>query len=145
MELTAAIKSSWSWVGIKPVKVVGDNSFGNLIVEDEGGCYWRLCPEDLYCKVIAKNRRELDDISSRQDFLRDWYMTSLVAQAKECLGPLRQGYKYCLKIPGILGGEYSSSNLATISLTELVTASGHIAKQIRDIPDGVNIQFKITE
>ena len=145
MELTTEIESAWGWVGIKPAKVVGDNSFGNLIVEDESGCYWRLCPEDLYCKVIAHNRGELDDISTSQEFLHDWYMKGLVAQAKDRLGPLRPGYKYCLKIPGVLGGEYGGSNLATISLAELVAASGHIAKQIHDLPDGTKIQFKLTE
>lgn len=124
MELTAEIESAWGWVGIKPAKVVGDNSFENLMLEDENGRYWRLCPEDLSCEVFGQSRCEL---------------------ARELLGPLRPGYKYCLKVPAMLGGEYGGSNLATISLAGLVAASGHIAKQIRDLSDGTKVQFKITE
>ena len=94
MELLTSISESWSWIGIRPVQVVGDNSFGHLIIKDEAGLYWRLCPEDLYCKIVANSRAELDTLSQNQEFLEDWYMVNLEAAAKEQLGPLRPGYKY---------------------------------------------------
>ena len=72
-------------------------------------------------------------------------MTDLVHQAREFLGPLRPGYKYCLKIPGTLGGEYGGDNLATISLSELIAASGHIAQQIQELPDGAQVKLAIVE
>ena len=145
MELIAIVNNAWGWVGLDSEQVVGDNEFGNLMIKDHSGRYWRLCPEDLYCKVVAQNRMELDALSQSQEFLRDWYMTELVAQAKENLGPLRPGYKYCLKIPGLLGGEYGGSNLATIPLAELISASGHIAKQIADLPDGAKVSLSIVD
>ena len=46
MSLVDDISQSWEWVGIEPVEVVGENDFGNLIIKDEEGKYWRLCPED---------------------------------------------------------------------------------------------------
>jgi hypothetical protein len=145
MELLTSIHESWSWTGIKPSQVVGDNSFGNLIIKDEVGLYWRLCPEDLYCKVVANSRAELDTLSHTQEFLEDWYMVNLEAAAKEQLGPLRPGYKYCLKIPGVLGGEYGGSNLATVPLVELVAVSGHMAREIQDLPNGAQIRLRVTE
>jgi len=72
-------------------------------------------------------------------------MKNLVTQAKELLGPLIEGRKYCLKIPGVLGGEYGGSNLATVPLVELVRFSGDVAKQIKDQPNGAQVQFKITD
>ena len=130
MELIASIKESWGWTGLDPDQVVGDNDFGNLLVRDQSGCYWRLCPEDLYCKVVAQSRAELDRLSQDQEFLSDWYMSELVNEARDRLGPLRPGFKYCLKIPGVLGGEYGGDNLATISLGGLISGSGHIAQQV---------------
>jgi hypothetical protein len=144
MELIATIEEAWGWVGIKPAQIVGDNDFGNLLIKDMAGQYWRLCPEDLYCKVVASSRTELDALSQDQEFLEDWYMANLVAIAKEKFGTLHPGYKYCLKIPGILGGEYGGSNLATILLKELLAASGHIAKEIQDLPNGAQVRFQIT-
>ena len=145
MQLIAIIEESWGWTGLQPDRVVDDNDFGNLLIKDTSGRYWRLCPEDLSCKIVATSKEALDDLFSQdQTFLGDWYMTQLVQQAKERLGPLRPGFKYCLKIPGVLGGEYGGDNLATMSFSGLISASGHIARQVRDLPDGAQVQLSIT-
>jgi hypothetical protein len=145
MELLAEIDNAWGWIGLKPAQIVGDNDFGNLIVKDEDGRYWRICPEDLYCRVVANDRAELDALAQSQDFLHDWYMANLVTEAKERHGPLPPGHKYCLKIPGILGGEYGGANLSIMSVAELVSFSGYVAKKIEALPDGTQVQLKITE
>jgi len=72
------------------------------MIKDIDDKYWHLCPEDLYCKVVAKNREELDKLSSDQEFLEDWYMQPLAEKAKEHIGPLTNGRNYCLVTPGIL-------------------------------------------
>ncbi len=87
MSLVEEIRQSWGWVGIEPVEVVGENDFGKLIVKDKDERYWRLCPEDCYCKVIADNRAELEALSANQDFLRDWYMAAFVSLANDQCGP----------------------------------------------------------
>ena len=143
MELIATVKEAWGWTGLEPDQIVGDNDFGNLMIKDRSGRYWRLCPEDLYCKVVAQSREGLDRLSRDQEFLRDWHMSGLAQQARERLGPLRPGFKYCLKIPGALGGEYGGDNLATISLSELISASGDIAQQIKGLPDGAQVKLSI--
>jgi hypothetical protein len=145
MDLISSIKRGWLWKGLDPALVVGENDFGNLIVKDAQGRYWRVCPEDLKCTVIANVRAELDALSQRQDFLHDWYMVALVEKAKRQLGPLRPGYKYCLKIPGPLGGEYGGTNLGTISLRELIEASGDIARQLDEVPDGAQVRLTVVE
>ena len=145
MNLVEELRESWGWVGLDPIEVVGENDFGNLIIKDKSGRYWRLCPEELSCEVVAHNREELDALSHNQEFLHDWYMRNLVTEAKEKLGPLAEGRKYCLKIPGILGGEYGGSNLATVPLVELVRFSGDVANQIKDLPSGTKIELKVTE
>ncbi|MEJ1096409.1 MULTISPECIES: T6SS immunity protein Tdi1 domain-containing protein [unclassified Pseudoxanthomonas] len=145
MELIAIVEDAWGWTGLKPDQIVGDNEFGNLMIKDKAGNYWRLCPEDLYCKIIASSRAELDQLSHDQAFLQDWYMEELVQQARERLGALPPGFKYCFKIPGTLGGEYGGDNLASIPLRELISASGHIALQIKDLPDGAKITLNVVD
>jgi len=70
-------------------------------------------------------------------------MKSLVTVAKSKLGLLSDGRKYCLKIPGVLGGKYDESNLATISLVELIRSSGHLANEVRELPDGAQIKLSV--
>ncbi len=145
MTIVDEILQSWGWAGIKPMEVVGQNDFGNLIIKDEDGRYWRLCPEDCYCKIIAANRAELERLSRDQEFLHDWYMSALVEQARKQCGPLAAGRKYCLKIPGVLGGEYGGDNLATAPQVELVRFSGDVARQIEEIPDGSPIELRVID
>jgi len=145
MELISVVKEAWGWTGLEPDRIVGDNDFGNLMIKDRSGVYWLLCPEDLSCEVIARSRAELDQLSQDREFLRDWYMRDLVAAARDRLGPLRPGFKYCLRIPGVLGGEYGGDNLGTISLSELISASGYIAQQIEDLPDGAQVKLSVVD
>jgi hypothetical protein len=145
MNLVDEIRQSWSWVGLDPVEVISENDFGNLIVKDAEGKYWRLCPEDCSCSVIAANRQELDALSTNQEFLLDWYMRALIELAREKCGPLSEDQKYCLKIPGLLGGEYGGDNLATAPLVELVRISGDIAKQTHNLPDGAAVKLKVVD
>jgi hypothetical protein len=145
MQLLDEVRSAWGWVGIDPIDLIDDNEFGNLILEDTNGKFWRLCPEDLYCEVVASSREELDRLAKDRDFLRDWYMQDLVDQAFQRLGALAPGRKYCLKIPGVFGGEYGGDNLATISVDELISASGHIAQQVADLPDGTSVKLSVAD
>jgi hypothetical protein len=68
MDLISEIRSAWGWVGIDPHEVVGENDFGNLIIKDTDGKYWRMCPEDVYCEIVANNRDELDKLSQDPDY-----------------------------------------------------------------------------
>ncbi|QQS42319.1 MAG: DUF1851 domain-containing protein [Acidobacteriota bacterium] len=145
MNLIDAIRESWGWTGVEPEEVVKENAFGNLLIRDVDGRFWRLCPEDLYCEVIAQDQDELDGLFADPEFLEDWRMEELVRQAEEVLGPLGEDQKYCLVIPGVLGGEYSVSNIARLPLGELIAVSGDLAKQIADVPDGGQVRLEIVD
>ena len=145
MDLITDIREAWGWAGIDPLEIVDENDFGNLIVKDTESKYWRICPENIYCKVVANNREELDRLFRDQEFLADWYMTALVEQARERVGSSTGGRKYCLVIPGVLGGAYDASNIKSVPLDELVRLSGDIGRQIRDLPDGAEIELKVVD
>ena len=145
MSIINVIKESWGWVGLEPEEVVGENDFGNLIIRDVNGKYWRLSPEDVYCRVVAQDRAELDKLSNDQEFLADWYMSDLVDQARKKLGSLQPGRKYHLAIPGVLGGSYSEENIRTVPQFEQIRFSGDIARQIHELPDGSQIQLKVVD
>lgn len=143
MNLIDIIKESWNWSGIQPEAIVGENEFGNLIIRDIYGAYWRLCPEDIYCKQVAENREALDALTHNQEFLTDWYMVALVEQAQAALGPLSPGHKYHLVIPGILGGAYSVENIRILPQFEQLRFCGDIGRQIDTLPDGAKIELKL--
>jgi hypothetical protein len=137
------VRKAWGWIGLDPAEVLAENAFGNLIVRATDGTYWRICPEELSCKEIARNAEQFAALSGTDEFLTDWEMARLVEEARQKLGPLAAGRCYCLKLPAVLGGSYAADNMGTISRGELISFSGDIAEQIKDVPDGSHIRLKI--
>ena len=72
-------------------------------------------------------------------------MERLVALATTTLGTPPKDHCFCLKLPGVLGGDYAAPNLGTIALSELLQVAGKMARQIRDVPDGGEVILDITE
>lgn len=145
MDIIEVIREHWSWVGIEPHDVVGENDFGNLIIQDIHGKYWRLCPEDVYCEMVAHNKEELDALSTNQDFLHDWYMQELVDKSVQEYGQLESGRKFYLVTPGPLGGAYNVSNIKTAPLIEIISLSGDIGHKIVGLPEGSKVELKVVE
>ena len=145
MPLIQAIRDSCGWVGIDPVEVVGTTAFGNVMIKDTQGRYWRLCPEALYCEVIAQTRAVLDEVSRDQAFLRDWYLQPMVEQAEEALGPLAPGQVYHWVISPVLGGEYVIDNVRCLDHVEQLRFCGDLAREIKDLPDGAQVKLRLVD
>ena len=145
MSVLEDIKEAWSWVGLEPKRVVAMNEFGNLLIEDARGRYWRLCPEDVYCKVVAESNEAYESLLKNYEFTSDWEMVELVRKARAKLGPLPEGHRFCLKIPALLGGTYDVANIGTAPLHELVLFSGDLARKTKDLPEGTPIQLRVVD
>lgn len=139
------INKAWSFTGLVARRVVDLNRFGNLIVEAEDGRHWRIIPEELSCAVIADSADSFRQVADKDGFKADWQMNRLVEAATAALGAPGDGRCFCLKMPGVLGGEYSVANVGTIALEELIRFAGELARQTRDVPDGGKIRFRVTE
>jgi hypothetical protein len=137
------IRKTWGWIVLDPVEVVAMNPFGNVIVRAADGIYWRICPEELSCRQIAQSADELKALLGDEEFQTDWEMAHLVELARQKLGPLAEGRCYCLKLPAVVGGSYDATNQRAIALEELIAFSGDIDEQIKDLPDGAQIEIKI--
>ena len=141
--MIAEINKAWNWKGFKATAIVRTNDFGNVIFKTDKAEYWRICPEEISCEKIAESESEFDRISNKSEFIEDWEMTNLVEIAKTELGELTENQKYCLKMPAIIGGEYEKSNIGKISFMELISFSGDLGFQIKDMKNGQKIKLNI--
>ena len=73
-------------MGIESAEVVAINKFGNVIFTDQSGRYWRICPEELECKVIAESKAAYGRLQNEPDFEQDWEMMRLVEMAEAKYG-----------------------------------------------------------
>ncbi|WP_394747648.1 T6SS immunity protein Tdi1 domain-containing protein [Spongiimicrobium salis] len=138
-----SINKAWHWLGFHATKIIGTNDFGNVIFKTENGEFWRLCPEEISCKKIAASQSELDHLYHDSQFIEDWEMTNFKRLAKSELGELHKNQKYCLKKPAAIGGKYVASNIGKISFEELISFSGSLGFQIKDLKDGQKIKLNI--
>jgi len=62
MRILNEIATAWGWKGVRPRAVIMQNAFGNVIFTDDEGRYWRVCPEDLSCDVIAADSEGFEKV-----------------------------------------------------------------------------------
>ena len=139
------INKAWSWLKVEATEIVQSNKFGNVIFRDIHGQFWRICPEELLCEIIADSVEKYNLLIKDEDFLMDWFMEALVEKAEDKFGPQPNERCFCLKMPVVLGGAYDIDNIGTVPRLELITFSGDIAGKIKDLPDGSKVEFKFVD
>jgi hypothetical protein len=58
-------------------------------------------------------------------------------------GPLHSRHRLMAKRPFVLGGAYSIENFAALDSVQIMKCLGNLASQLRDLPDGTKVEFKI--
>ncbi len=126
MDAIQIIKKYWGWTGIRPQIIHDRNAFGNLIIEDSAGRFWRICPEEFYCKIIAKGAREYKALLEDKEFKQDWEMTGLAVLAGSNLGELDGESCYHFIKPG----DFSVQNIGLTTYSDLIIDSGIAAEEM---------------
>jgi hypothetical protein len=116
---------------------------GNCFVRDRQSNYWRICPEELSASVVATNNDELQAVFNDPKYKEDWQLLGLIDHAEEELGPLVAGQCYAMRVPAVIGGLYSVSNLRIGSLYEYLALSGSLAFQVKDAKDGDRVEIRV--
>ena len=130
MDILDTVTTYWGWTGIEPERVIAINEFGNVLMKDTQGKFWRLCPEDLYCEVIADNDDDYNELVKDEEFNQDWFMETMVQKALDKYGPLEDGLKFHMLEPGALGGKYAVFNVKAIQIERIIQFSGDLAQQL---------------
>lgn len=60
-------------------------------------------------------------------------------------GPIPEGMRLIPKIPFILGGEFDVANLYALDSVTGMRLRADIARQIRDLPDGAAVEFRVLD
>src|SRR6266481_7000728 len=140
--LLESIQEGWGWAIGTPTRVLAVNSFGNVIAQTSKGQFYRIIPEDLECVFLGDTEDALEKIIQDSEFAFDLDMKLLRDQAERALGKLSINECYHLVIPATLGGAYALSNIKKISISEWLSFSGCVAQQIKDLPDGTQVELK---
>jgi hypothetical protein len=64
---------------------------------------------------------------------------------QEANGAIASGNRLMPKTPFVLGGEFSRDNLFSLNAVKGMRARADLALQIRDLPDGASVQWKVVD
>jgi len=110
----------------------------------------------IYERAVRSFDAETGDFADISDTLRGWIKEVLNDAASRTAyplarrwqvenGPIPSGQRLVPKLPFACGGQYSTDNLYLARDVEAMRLYGSIAAQIRDVPDGGTVRFRITE
>ena len=106
---------------------------GIYTFDPETGSFDYLAPDiNEWCKLILEDYEVLTG-----------YPLANAWQKK--YGSIPAGYRLVPKIPFVVGGEYEPDNLYLEKSTIAMKARASIALQIRDVPDGSNVQLRLID
>jgi hypothetical protein len=127
---------------IGKVLFFGEDTFGDQFCLNDG----QICSFDaetaelqvLGCDLEAWAKRILEEYGLLTGY-------PLVHKWQKRHGPLLIGTRLMPKIPFVLGGEYALENFYTLTSVSAMKSRGNLARQIKNLPDGTQVEFRIID
>jgi hypothetical protein len=122
--------------------IFAEDAFGDQFCLSEG----KICSFDAETGEVKTLASSFEERARR--ILREHNVLTgypLMHQWQTEQGALPIGTRLMPKIPFVLGGQFALDNLYTIAAVSGMRTRGNLAKQIKDLPDGAQVEFRIIE
>lgn len=134
----------WAWIGLEGREPVFASPFGDIFFESQDGV-WIL---DIVEGTLDWGWVDLGECGSALETVagqEDWLRADLAHAAFEHgLRPKRSEI-LDFAVPPKVGGELSLDNVHVMDFVTAVGMAGQIHEQLRHVPDGAAVQFKMIE
>lgn len=131
--------AAWEWIGLEGLDPWFTSAFGDLFLTGPDGVYWL----DLTSGELTRPWRDLESAKkalSSDEGLDEYLLAGLVFAAAEAGVEATDDQILGFKVPPVLDGEFEVANLVVADFVEVVSAAGHLHDQIKDLPDGAEIE-----
>jgi hypothetical protein len=139
------LTKEWTWLVGTEKKVLLVSAIGDMFIADKAGkIYWLdIGSGDL--NLIAETIQEFKDKLRNIEQVNEWFMIDLTTELKNSDKKLNGGQVYSYKKLPIIGGDYTVGNFAPLDIEEHFGYTGHLHRQIKDLPDGTSVEIKIVD
>jgi hypothetical protein len=91
---------------------------------------------------------DVDDFKQRlhdSENIENWFLESIVQELYKSGQTLADNEVFSYKTLPIMGGDYNVSNFAPTDMSVHFTLAGQIHEQIKDLPDGTQVNLKVVD
>ena len=139
----ANVLRDWAWLLPERLKVWIMNRFGDLFLVFEDGSIQMLDVGAGTLERLADNREDFCKKIDDENNANDWLMIPLIDQLVAAGLTLKEGQCYGYCISPILGGGYTVENSFVLSIIGHYGVNASIHQQLKDVPDGTQVEICI--
>lgn len=136
------LQENWSWLVDPSLSVFMCAASGDVFFEDSAGeIHWL----DTGCGEITKiaESREKFLTALRADQGKKWLLAPVINELIDTGIFLETDQCYGFKVLPLLGGEYTIDNMVPMSAAGWYGFSGYMHLQLKDLPDGKQVQLSV--
>lgn len=133
------------WSPIIPAQslVLRTNLFGDAFLVDGSGAVHMLERGACTASQIASSEEEF--WRTVDNDAEGWQLRPLVDECRRAGKSLGDGQCYALVTPPVVGGDYTVANVWVAPWPAWFAFTADLFEQIKDLPDGTPVSFKVTE
>jgi hypothetical protein len=117
--------------------------FGEVFFCEPSGKIGMLQVSGFQYRVVAKDKTDFQEWLVDPDKMSEWFLAPLVDRLEAAGRHLQPEQCYSFITPLALGGALTIENVTTIAVREHFQCWGEVFRQIKDVPDGGEVVFKI--
>jgi hypothetical protein len=137
------ICSSWQWCLTDQKSIIFISCVGDMFLVGKDDTVNWLDTSIGQITKVADNLEEFEKLLNDDANVDNWFLATLVEQLINRGKTLKENEVYSFKKLPALGGDYSVDNLEITDISVHFRLTGNIAEQIKDLPDGTKVNFKV--
>ena len=134
---------AWKWLPLSGLSVLAVSAFGEVFLRNADGEIFQI---DTIEGALSKRANSLADLTRALDAAEtrdEILLAGLVMAARQMGLNLSDGECYDFKIAPVLGGPMDLDHVETTSFAVKLNLAGQIHEQVKDLPQGTEIEIKI--
>jgi hypothetical protein len=137
--------ASWAWLLPPEVTVWLGNRFADLFLVLPDESVYRLDAGVGSFERLAANRDEFCARIDEPGTADEWLLIPLVDALVAAGVTVRSGECYGYKTLPVLGGDYTVENCGPLPVADYLGFCGSLHEQIKNLPDGAQVELKVTD
>ena len=140
---SADLLREWRWLLGRHARLMGWAASGDLFMSDVRGAVLHLDTGAGQFEEVARDAVDFQTALRDESQAEALLLLPVVRAFEQRHGPLGPGECLGFTTLPVFGGTYTAENRYRLSIAEHAAFTGNVHRQIRDLPEGAQVQVKI--